>query len=101
MQKRYWLKWGISFFVVTMLLFIINFACYGNGSGGLENLKCVIFYLPLVIPIFPFGSWFDSLQLNEPTETYVALAAGVILWTIIGMFFGYIYGKIKQRNKLE
>ena len=96
--KKHWLRWGAIFFAVSIVVSIINLNCYGNGSGGLENLKCMFFYLPLVIPIFLFGPLFDSLQLNESTETYVAMAFGVILWTIIGMVLGWIYGKIKNKK---
>ena len=96
-KKRYWLEWGKIFFSLSVLLFLINLGC-GTGKGGFENFGCMVFYIPMVIPISPFGSLFDSLRLEEPLETYVAMVVGVILWTILGLILGWIYGKIKNRK---
>lgn len=93
MNKTYWFKWGTTFFIISVLLMISDFICNGSGTGGFGNFECMIFYIPLVIPISPFGTLFDSLRLEEPLETYVAMAIGVVLWTMIGMILGWIHGK--------
>ncbi|OHA24032.1 MAG: hypothetical protein A3B11_01575 [Candidatus Taylorbacteria bacterium RIFCSPLOWO2_01_FULL_44_26] len=93
-QKRYWLRGGVIFLSIYALLQIISMLTeLNNGSVA------IIFY------IINSPTWSVlSLFVNQNTYTalhsfFVIIPFSAVLYFIVGSILGWIYGKIKNRNK--
>jgi small-conductance mechanosensitive channel len=101
--KKYWLRVGILFFALAGILSLIGVNC-GALRSGFENLGCTLYIIPVDLPLFIiimpllflFGSDSSSIEFQNITFTIF----GIIAWTVIGMIIGWLYGKIKNRNKI-
>ncbi len=87
-NKRYWLRGGI----IYIILYLISYL--GTGVPGIGFIM-LIPLLILGIPLVPV----ELLALYIPIPLIINLLAVVALF-FPGMIIGYLYGKIKNRNKI-
>jgi len=86
LKKKYslWLKSGIIFFLITLFLVILTWACSYMAGGGDGGLLCLY---TVGLPLLPYFILFnDGLK--------VAIIA-IIINTLIGMFCGLIAKKLR------
>ncbi len=99
--KKYWLRGGISLFVLTSILGLLNYRCF-TYNLGLSSFKCIPFELQNIVAR-PFQGLIISQNFPISNAEIVLVQTlivilSIILWTFIGMFIGWIYGKIKNKN---
>jgi hypothetical protein len=99
----YWARGGIVSVVLSAVVALILFIFFTCSTPFTDSCWfpswAVIFYLPLVIfqinlPVYP-ASFADTAFLIK------IILAAIIFYFIIGAIIGWIYGKIKNRNKTE
>ncbi|MES2088040.1 MAG: hypothetical protein V4467_03550 [Patescibacteria group bacterium] len=95
----YWIKGGIIAGGITALFSIAYYGCvhtsiYAASSG----YAC----LPFIetSPLYPFVSFFDRAypELSDALSLLIITLCSVVTWSIVGVFFGFLYGKIKNRK---
>ena len=98
MQKRYWLRGGASFVVCFLILQFVSLITESHSDVAL------IYFLtngPVIgsLSAFPFTLEQKNifLALRNPL---VVIALSTVLYFLVGIFFGWLYGKIKNRNKM-
>jgi|SRR3989338_1247499 len=110
-SKPYWLKGGILIFPVLILLIIFFGLLLALINGGKCSLGvCLEMYpdycpesfiacfgIPLSIALTPLNLPFIKFVFREiPLIMFIYLP---LFYFIIGAFVGWIYGKIKSKNK--
>ena len=94
-KKRYWLRFGIVFAVVAI---IVSISKIFFSIGFLE----VVLLPTIIIGLLPqlLGINYLGLLAQYPIllVIFAFLLTGII-WFIIGALIGLIYGKIKQRKQ--
>lgn len=90
----YWLKFGISFFIVDFLLSVIPilFILYPNDSLLIVNP-----FLGVAVTNIKNDNIVGFLYHYQTVGTYT----WPVVWFIAGAFLGLIYGKIKNRNTIQ
>ena len=109
MNKKYWLTGGITFAVITLVLYfgISHFHTVG-GIVKPDSSTLSLFFPPVltlclnIVELLPIG-YFVSLILGYISFTAFPLPA--ILIPLIsaflnGAFWGWVYGKMKNRNRI-
>ena len=103
-KKRYWLKFGLIFFVVAFAASLPgNFVAFGFSSGILggpivASISSLIIF-PVQIPLY-----FIGIMLAGNVREYMYLAMILLalvpstFYFVIGVIIGGIYGKIKNKN---
>jgi len=102
-QKRYWLRGAIVLVGVHTVVFF-GFILIFNPDG-LGFIPLVLMGLPLsliqepLINLFPVSvfRFFDHSTTGVLAITFVI---NTIQWFSVGVFLGWIYGKIKNRNQV-
>ena len=98
-QKRYWLRAGIFLVITHLILLIITFIKSSSSTG--EDAGWAWFWISLLdLPSLTLAKSFISGGLALKETTILVFIAGSIQWFVIGGFFGWIYGKIKNRNTI-
>ena len=96
MNKKYWLRWGILFALVSITVGILLMIS-GDGGSYLIILTHGIAMLPVALPLVGiFG-----FQTSVASEDFFAVLFGTITYFIVGMILGWIYEKFKNRNRTE
>jgi len=94
MKKRYWLKGGfIGFSIMVLGYCVVMFVpplYYFFHIGGL--LSDPIFMMLNCSPI-NYG--------NNTCELLADVSSYIILYPVMGAIIGWLYGKVKNRNKVE
>ena len=93
MKKRYWLRGGIGLLLLYGLLTAILYP-FGTGQGEwlpYWSIPSVIGGIPLFALFHRFGYFIDSIG---------SIIAPIITYFILGAILGWLYGKIKNRNKV-
>ena len=102
-NKRYWLRGGIISIIIFTPLYILSL--YSGGHPG----ATILFFLPIAIAygvlfkddIFHFVD--DIAKLLGGSLLDYNLAGYLFLlpfYLVIGIFLGWLYGKIKNRNRV-
>ena len=119
-QKRYWLRFGIVFSILGALSVIAYYTynTWCNTSCNIpEFFEYIIFYpsLPATFAVLLIGQpimylvkYFDidmyhlfGIDTDHILlSVYFAVVLQVIIYFTIGSIIGWIYGKIKNRNKI-
>jgi hypothetical protein len=87
MQKRYWLRGGIIISVLYLVLAVA--AIFGSHpNAAAVNSINMISPAQYFIPYNILG--------NMPLVFFI----GFFFWFVIGVVLGWLYGKIKNRNKV-
>lgn len=102
MKKNYILRSALVFLILSSFIGISAISClmiYG-GKGFMSGLECVPLGVIDTVILFPFRTLVDKILNNVYGLTYsiVTIAISIILWTIVGIILGWIYGKIKNRQ---
>ena len=85
-----WLKGGIIFFFVHLIISIILFIFFFKGEFNFAGL----FALSIDLPLFLFGcSSSDGLTFQR----FCYPIAGSLFYFLIGAIIGWIYGKLKSK----
>ena len=97
-QKRYWLRGGICLGILNIILAVGSIATPACG-----DLLAILFELPGIPFLFLFSviteaiGWHVSVRIME---CQVLFLFGTLGYFLIGAVIGWIYGKIKNRNKV-
>ncbi len=98
MNKKYWLKgggWGI------FAMFLASLLGYTLTSGSGCSMLCGIGF---VLPLSPILTIYNKLHIDTSTNNMfgflLTIILGVGLWFFVGIILGWLYGKIKNRNKM-
>ena len=106
-KEKYWLTWGIAFAIITLFLYLS--ISYFRPSGDVINpsVSSLSLFLPTfftlclnLVELFPAG-YFVSLVLGYLAFLVFPLPAVIIPLIssfVNGIFWGWFYGKIKNRN---
>lgn len=90
--KRYWLRGGLAFAILSLVVgFLLMMG--GEGSRLMIVLTHGIAMLPIALPLVGIFNFQTS------NEDLYAVLFGTITYFVVGVLFGYIYGKIKNRNR--
>ncbi len=98
MQKRYWLRGGISLLVLYILLSVLEMVFLNNCFGSFcVNDDWLMYLNPGVF----FGAWGMAEGGDVPFFNLIVLGvlSAAIIGTIcflIGSSLGWLYGKIKE-----
>ena len=90
--KKYWLRGGLTGAVLACVVVFLFYSSWVDSlvpdiyNGTRDNVFLIIF---LLTPIFLFGKSLAFMYVVGP---------GV--WFILGSVLGWIYGKIKNMNKV-
>ncbi len=100
--KPYWLKGGIIFPLIILILWgIIAILEIANiiprGEGGTTIWMPLMFSMPIVVLYGIFGGNLDT-RITAPLFIFFTLLTILEIF-LIGAFIGWIYGKIKSRSK--
>jgi len=98
MNKKYWLRGATIGVIFHIVLSVLLLSLVGIHPTNNNDLVAWIFpNVFLAIPIMPIISieGFDSV-FGEWTVLWWL----VFYWFAVGAFFGWLYGKIKNRNKV-
>ena len=102
MKKKYWLRGGFTglviFFPVVVTSFYLFNTCNVSRIGDWSCIKyLVLSNLPgwFVYKIFNTNLNYGSINLDIPIILFISAA----IYFIIGLLIGWLYGKIKNRNK--
>ena len=101
-EKRYWLRggisillfWGLFIIIVGLILVIIGNCSVCEGLGACEQhiIDC--------FTEFGINYYFPLLILGISIEqTFTMIILSTLVWFVIGVLLGYLYGKIKNRNE--
>ena len=90
MQKRYWLRGGVTLGLLDLVLVFLNIA-FNPASGLILALNIV--QGPFSYLLYPILN-LDKMRGNIP----ILVVGGLICWFIIGAIFGWLYGRIKNRK---
>ena len=94
-QKRYWLRFGFGFLGFVFILFwILFFFGPKDDVWGISNA----FILSNVPGGLVYGLF--NVHLPDTKEIPIIISLSIIIYFIIGAIIGWIYGKIKNRNKV-
>jgi len=89
MRKRYWLRGGIWFATIYIIMGFVAF---------LVNIIFLVVFIQLTVPIWQsimFLYW-DELSVYGILLTG---AFGIVMYFLLGAISGWVYGKIKNRKK--
>ncbi len=109
MQKRYWLRGGIIAFVVGLLAVVllpkicpyITFDLHGSDAGTpICNSIWPFTFIPILLVAIIAFSVGSFLNLPESSFSFLLGCTFIIIFTLLGMLIGWLYGKIKNRNKI-
>lgn len=106
-NNRYWFMGGIFgvFIILLILILTIFFGSELDFDGKTISSIPVLILIFVLWPKFIFTELFQiEPRVVHPlssgfTDTNTIILA-VIGWFILGTFFGWLYGKIKNRNKV-
>ncbi len=92
-NKRYWLRGGIIILVLSLLTQLLTFIPQGDlnlfyaltNGIALEGLS--LFY-------------YTGYNVGYITHPVIVIITSSIIYFCIGIIFGWIYGEIKNRNKV-
>ncbi len=98
MQKRYWLRGGIFLTIIGIISIAV----------GLYNTSNNDFVPPWIIPAVPglvVLHFFGGPILNINNGNYhilqsITIIISLCIYFFVGAVLGYLYGKIKNRNKI-
>ena len=94
MTKRYWLRVGIVLSsIFTILNIILLISVWRNQDGG---LIFAVFNFPVVFLIDFIEEIFNFSFIVYP----IVIILTAFVWFLIGAIIGWLYGKIKNRNKV-
>lgn len=86
----YWLKGGIIFLAIDILLISLLSIIGGNPYEG-DNSIFTSVHQPIL-------SWFTNLNESNPTlQTILVASQGLIGYFVIGAVIGWIYGIVKNK----
>jgi|SRR6185369_13077460 len=97
-QKRYWLRVGITLAIINIILCVIAFNLPEVKNPHNNSDLIALLFPNILISSFAL-SWMGWSE-GMPT-ILVYLIPGSIFWFIVGAILGWIYGKIKNRNKVN
>ncbi len=120
-QKRYWLRGGvIAVFISSLLFFIVIVPSLDqmlaplseNNAGSFlfrPFLFSLLYLLSLAIRAIFFSIFLESnFEYNicrilncGDHRTYFDFLIIIIIYFIVGAFIGWLYGKVKNRNKVK
>ena len=89
---------GMALVVVYVLVGLISYALFVNcfaQTPDLDGFSCLKYLIPLFIAT---GPGFEVLNDFLPNSAIFLINA--IIWFAVGTIVGFIYGKIKNRNKI-
>ena len=99
MNKKYWLRVALSLVVVHLILLIITFIISSSSTGPEAGFVWIWISL-LDLPVLTLAKSFISGSFGLKETAILVFVAGSIQWFLIGGFLGWLYGKIKNRNKV-
>lgn len=76
---------AILFVIASFLLMLLYSLIDSDGQGAM-------LFIPLLIPLFPAGVIFSSID-----NLALSLVSVFLLYFITGYFFGFIYKKINKK----
>ena len=114
----YWVRGGVTAFFISVAIIALTlfFNLLDNHGGwkGQGIISYVFIAIGFVSIITFFLIEFPGSEIQEilfrfrsghsPKDIvigYSTLIIGLIFWTILGMLIGWLYGKIKNRNKIK
>ncbi|MEK9184942.1 MAG: hypothetical protein AAB866_02130 [Patescibacteria group bacterium] len=109
MKKRYWLIGGLIFSGVVLVSIIL--LSFGDKTSNILDSIILPALFVEIIAMIPLGVIAGGLlglkenifftvtgELGTGVPTLLGLSFLIIIWFVIGAFFGWIYGKIKNRK---
>jgi len=93
-QKRYWLRGGVTglgIFIVFSILSLLIDKIFGPGDYGITLNEILVY--------FPFGYIYESLT-NKIFPMLLIFVINLLIFSAVGVLIGWLYGKIKDRNKV-
>ena len=98
-NKRYWLRFGVIFLIVYVLICTIFYILVTHCNHG----YCFEYLVPLVVLAFPAGIFVDMLHLNVSGDASLAVtyAINAVIWFLIWSIIGFLYGKFKKNSMVQ
>jgi len=97
-KKRYWLRGGLFLSIIVLFIgYLLWFTGLAKSMVIFAVIQRVI-SLPVLL-LFIFGTGFPVVSSSQ--AMYFGLVFSAIVYFIIGAIFGLLYGKIKNRKKLQ
>ena len=102
-MKRYWLRGGIIGALILVIIFVVSLiVCpYDLIPGEPVSALCGAFWIPIA---YPWGWYMSAVFFLELEGTFLFVFLGLIFplafCALTGALIGWIYGKIKSRNKI-
>ena len=101
MQKRYWLRGLTGGFVVGLFaVFSWYFLLYGCGKFGVcgESFRGYILYVVHYLNFFNRATVSTQFLNSFMGPWLYQLLSPIFFYSIAGLLFGWLYGKIKSRS---
>jgi len=95
MKKNYSLRFGLIFGITSLIVGIILMNS-GQGGSFILIVTHAIVALPITL-LFVYGLGFQSSSSNEDI---LMVVIGTIMYVVIGIIIGWIYGKVKSRKQV-
>jgi len=101
LKKRYWLRFGIFFSISAMIIILVEYLLFSLQRGKFLGFGFLgeIVRIPVILIglLFNFIIPYIGIIIQSPYSFIpVLLLLTGIIWFIVGMFIGWIYGKIKD-----
>jgi hypothetical protein len=99
-NKRYWLRGGITLASIHLLIGVIMLFIYFSSAD--PSGEGIMFFMFLAVPDLPIVLLMKFLPSpgSAFAEVGYLILFGTLQWFLIGSIIGYLYGKIKNRNKV-
>jgi len=90
MNKKYWLKGGLILSVLSILLF----------SLGVKVIFILGWLFLLLIDGLFLGGTIKYPTFSGDTSDFLSFLLSIIIYFVLGAFFGWIYGKLKTKKEI-
>ena len=99
MQKRYWLRVGITLAVIHLIIALVMLGMYLLGRSDPHSESIWAFFLLGFID-FPSIFFLQILPFRgEIAEIGGLIIGGTVQWALIGGLLGSLYGRIKNKKQ--
>lgn len=107
MGKKYWQRVGIIGFIVGILVVVLlpticPYITYDLHASNAGSSGCNILWQFTSIPILLVSiisfSIADFLNIPESWSAFLLACTFIIIFTLLGILIGWLYGKIKNRT---
>lgn len=82
-----------AYIAIGAISYILLMECSAHTSG-LDGFGCLKYSIPLIIATAPLFE-----RINDFLPVSIILLLNAIIWFVAGSIIGWIYGKIKSRQR--